>query len=169
MTQLGSLLGHNIVSDDHMTFVKNKAPRVKAADLSKFNFNFTQIVPVDTLGDIGFIIEADYDLGFGYKMPWFTQVQYLVAQWRPYFKLGGIFHTAFHLYFMRVHIWHDLIGSELTLANFEAQADIMTYSTFCYSITAENQNLRLITQIEIDFNECMFGLFGVFLDDAVDC
>ena len=45
----------------------------------------------------------------------------------------------------------------------------MAYSHFCYSVTADNQNLRIITNIEVDFNECMFGIFGVFINDALDC
>ena len=56
-------------------------------------------------------IEADCDLGFGYRNPWFNDMQYMVTEFIPYFKLGGIVHTGLHLYFMRVHVWYDLIAS----------------------------------------------------------
>ena len=61
--------------------IKHNTPRVreKAVTLGDLNFNYTQIVPVDTLGDIGFILEADYDLGIGYTMPWFTEIENLVV------------------------------------------------------------------------------------------
>ena len=102
-------------------------------------------------------------------MPWYSEEDDLVVRFKPYFKLGGIFHTAFHLYFMRFHIWNDFIGSELVLADFAGFVDIMTYRQFCFDITAENYNMRMITHVQIDFNECMFGMFGIFINDLIDC
>ena len=137
--------------------------------LQYLNFNYSQIVPIDVLGDFGVVVEADYDLSMGYKMPWYTEFENLIVRLKPYFKLGGIIHLGYYLYFVRIHMWNDIIGSELVVANFAALMDIMAYSHFCYEITAENENLRWVTHIQIDFNECMFGMFGVFLNDTLDC
>ena len=79
--------------------------------MKSLDINSTSLIQVDSIGDVGFTVEADYDLGFGYRNPWFNDMQYMVTELIPYFKLGGIIHTGLHLYFMRVHVWYDLIGS----------------------------------------------------------
>jgi hypothetical protein len=131
--------------------------------------NVTQLVPIDNGGDIGIQFEGDYDLGVGYKMPWYAEENELVMRLKPYFKLGGIVHIAFFLYFMRIHLWNDLIGSELFLFDLASSINIVEYNKFCWGITSENYNFRLVTHIQVDFNECMFGMFGVFINDAIDC
>ena len=106
--------------------------------LKSLDLNSTSLIQVDSIGDIGIVIEADYDLGFGWKNPWFNDMQYMVIEFIPYFKLGGIFHTALHLYFMRIHIWYDVIGSELQLFNTRIMTDVVEYNEVCYRVSAKN-------------------------------
>ena len=47
--------------------------------------------------------------------------------------------------------------------------DVVDYNEVCFSLKGRNQNLRLKLNLQLDFNECMFGVFGVFLNDSVDC
>ena len=47
--------------------------------------------------------------------------------------------------------------------------DIIEYNEVCTRVSAKNQNLRLKVHLQVDFNECMFGLFGIFINDMVDC
>ena len=107
------------------------------------DINMTQVVLIDSLGDVGFQIEADYDLGIGFKNPWFNDMNYLITELLLYFKLGGIAHTALHLYFARVHVWYDVIGSQIDIIRPKLMMDIEKYNEICLKISSKNENLRL--------------------------
>ena len=95
--------------------------------MKAYDFNYTWITPVDELGDVGFALEADYDLSFGYKMPWYNENKFLVFQVKPHFKLGGLFHTVFHLYYFRIHSWWDIIGTQFTFMDWKTKMDLVEY------------------------------------------
>ena len=128
---------------------------------------------IDALGDIGVTVEADYDLSMGYKFPWYTDKAYMIAELKPYFKLGGLLHNAFHLYFMRVHLWLDIITSQMNIFNLIFKMNIVTYEDVCASVSASNENLSVKMNIQMDFNECLFGylpfiLNFLFVDEGED-
>ena len=114
-------------------------------------------------------MEGDYDLAFGYNFPWYSQDENLVGEFIPYYKLGGLVHTAVHLYFMRVHAWSDFIGLQLNLAIFQVLMDVLAYRHFCYGIFSSSTVGRVKVNLEFEFSECFFGLFGVFLEDGLEC
>ena len=66
----------------------------------------------------------------------------MIIELRPMFKAGGLIHTAFHLYFIRFHLWVDLLGSELIVADITGKVNISTYSDACLKINALNENFR---------------------------
>lgn len=100
------------------------------------------MLPIDNLGDIGFILEADFDMNVGYTFPWYTELENLIIRFKPVFRLGGLIHTAFHLYFVRLHLYVDLLASEMTIADFIGKINIVDYSEVCAKIDASNENVR---------------------------
>ena len=104
--------------------------------LDAYDFNYTWVTPVDDLGDVGVALESDYDISFGYKFPWYNENQFMVWALQPHFKLGGIFHTVFHLYYVRIHLWVDMIGNEITLLDWKTKMDMMQYRNVCISAEA---------------------------------
>jgi hypothetical protein len=174
--------GYNIVPDSKMKF-DGKKPAIRTrpivgeiddSAISEFsanslNLNFSTFIPIDEGGDVGVEIESDFDLAAGYKMPWYSEDSDLVMRLKPYFKLGGITHLGLHLYNVRVHLWLDLIGSEFNFLDFATSVDLVTYNKICVAMSAENYNLRTVAHVQIDFNECMFGMVGVFINDIMDC
>ena len=137
--------------------------------LNNFDFNQTWVTPVDDLGDVGVEIEADYDLSFGYTFPWFNEEQFMIFAVQPNFKLGGIVHIVFHLYYLRIHVWVSVIGNELTLIDWRTKMDVVEYSQVCTSAEARQETGKIRTNIQFDFNECMFGILGFAIDDTIDC
>ena len=95
--------------------------------------------------------------------------QYLVARLKPLFRAGGLVHFAVHFFFIRMHFWLDLLGSELTVLDVQGRADIVNYSAVCGRMDASNENLRFKLHAEVDFNECLLGLVGFVILDPVDC
>jgi hypothetical protein len=65
-------------------------------------------------------------------------MQYMVTELILYFKLGGLVHTALHLYFARVHVWYDIIGSNLDVFNGRLMMDIIEYNEVCSRVSAKN-------------------------------
>ena len=78
-------------------------------------------------------------------------------------------HTVFHLFFVKLHFWFDLIGSELTILDILGKADIVDYSAICARMDATSENLRFKIHFQIDFNECLLGLLGFTILDPLDC
>ena len=87
-----------------------KFPRV-GAPKDYIDLNYTAIYNIDALGDIGIGIEGDFDMNFGYRMPWYNKGRYMITKFSPHFKFGGLTHVVFYLYFMRIHVWIDLIAA----------------------------------------------------------
>ena len=102
-------------------------------------------------------------------MPWYNELNYMVASFEPYFKLGGLIHMAFHLYPTRVHMWIDIISAQMDLFHAHGKVDIKNYNNVCGKITAKNTNLRVRINMQFDFNECLFGSFGTLILDPIDC
>ena len=73
--------------------------------------NFTELVNIDALGDIGVQVESDFDMNIGYRMPWYNKGRYMITKFSPHIKLGGLTHIVFHFYFFRVHLWIDIIAA----------------------------------------------------------
>lgn len=107
------------------------------------DFNLTTLANVDALGDIGYTLEADYDLNAGYKWPWYNKGKFMMSDLSVHFKLGGIAHLVLHLYFIRLHLWIDFVGTQMDIAKINTKLDIESYRALCASIMANHQNLRL--------------------------
>ena len=76
---------------------------------------------------------------------------------------------AFHFYYFRVHTWVDIVGNELTLFDWKTKMDVVQYRQVCTSAEARQETAKLRSNIQIDFNECLFGILGITVGDAIDC
>lgn len=160
-----SLLQSSISTDQRD---KPHFPRVRAPK-DYIDLNLTSLVNIDALGDIGLQVESDFDMNMGYRFPWYNKGRYMITKFSPHIKLGGLTHVVFHLYFIRIHLWVDLIAAQMNFCEFGAMLDVEEYRALCMKVTARQENMRFKLNLQFDFNECRFGLLGILFHRSVFC
>ena len=94
---------------------------------------------------------------FGYRMPWYNKGRYMITRFSPHFKLGGLTNIVIHLYFIRIHLWIDVIAAQINFFDIGTLLDVEEYRAICSKITAKSENLRIKMNFQFDINECRFG------------
>ena len=62
---------------------------------------------------MGYLIEGDFDLSFGYAMPWYDDGYFVKFDVAPNYRAGGDVHVQFDAYFFKLHFWIAMILADL--------------------------------------------------------
>lgn len=102
------------------------------------------------------------DLSIGYEMPYYSNNQYHVLEFRPHLLLGGQSYITIGLYLMRINIFFEVIGAKQTLSA-KGYYDVITRSAACYGLDWAFEAAQLKVTADIDVDECSLGFLGIFL------
>ena len=87
------------------------------------------------------------DISLGYEMPWTNDEYFVTIEFIPYFVLATSIHLILHLYFIRSHIYVELIASKMTVVDTTIKIDIKKFKDFCGSMTSEQKNLYVTVNV----------------------
>ena len=61
-----------------------------------------------------------------------------------------------HFYLVKVHFYIDIIASEITLVDYLVKYD-KSHHNFCTSFSSEKEDLFIIVNYQLDFNDCLYN------------
>lgn len=138
----------------------SKQPRVES-----FGFETTSY---SADGNVGYEFGLNCDLGIGYELPMYSQDQFLVMRQRVFAFGGGRQFIQFTFYYVRLWVYLDLYVAKATVDHF-MRYDIIEYSDFCNAAVWLLDVARASLLLQLDVNECVWGLLGVLTDSTEDC
>ena len=131
-------------------------------------FGYDAIASTDD-GMWGIELGLNIDIGAGYELPLYNQDQFLI--WRVLLNgyFGGRTYVTINLYWIKFHGFFDLWGAKVMFFDNYMRYDIVNYKDFCDTAGWLAEVARFMIFLQIDVNECLFGLIGAFTDDVEDC
>jgi hypothetical protein len=112
--------------------------------------------------NIGIDVGLPMDLSIGYEMPYYSDNQYHVLEFRPHALLGGESYITIGLYLMRINIFFEVIGAKSSLSA-KGYYDVITRSAACYGVDWTFEAMKVKVTADIDVDECSLGILGIFL------
>ena len=133
--------------------------------LRTFGYNYAVM---DTSGNLGVDLTANFDLGGNYELPMYSQAQYYVTRQRGSVWLGGRQIANFLLYIFRLKIYVDVWPVKTTFENYLSY-DILGDGDVCLAGMTYFDTARIQVYMQLDYQDCGYGVLGVALNDAGDC
>ena len=119
-------------------------------------------------GLLGYELGLNADLGWLYHLPLYNQDNQIVFRQIGAIFGGGRQYFSITAYFVRVNLYLDLWLSKLTVDNYMAY-NIVEKKDFCQSTNWFLDVARASLLVQLDVNECKWGLVGSITDDTSDC
>ena len=120
-------------------------------------------------GDYGYELGINADLGLSYESPLYNQDQYLINRLRFNLYAGGRNYLQLYLGYIKLQFFFDVWGAKFTFFDNYVRYDIINYGDFCNAAQWYLELARMQFFVEIDVNECLYGLIGTLGDDDKDC
>ena len=120
----------------------------------------------------GYEIYINQDLGISYQFPLYNQDTYLVWRQRLHLYLGGRNYISIGTGFAKFNLYLDVWGANFTFLDNYMRYDIVNYGDFCQAAQWFLQFATVQTFMQIDVNQCIYGLLGwrsAATDDTSDC
>ena len=126
-------------------------------NVKNFGYNISM-----SSGGFGYDGKISFDLGGGYKLPFYSQNQYLVQGLNFQAILGGTSWVTLTLWYLRLNLYLDLDIAQATLSN-EVLFDVVGYSEVCAQSSFNTDFARVTLTTRIDVYECDQGILSGIL------
>ena len=110
--------------------------------------------------DIGVDMGATIDLSAGYRFPFYDLNQFIVAEPQGRLNAGSFAYLTVGMYMVRLNIFLEAMALEFIPAALALYWDVAQYRQVCIRLRYYLKTLYTQMKVQIDVNECLFGLFG---------
>ena len=111
----------------------------------------------------------NFDVGLNWEVPLYNENQNLVSRIRTSALAGGRQYVTIQIWYLKIHVFFDVLPVRCTFFDFYMKANIVEYSDFCAAARWSLDVTRFMLFFQIDVNECLFGLVGAFTGSTMDC
>ena len=87
--------------------------------------------------DIGVV----FDVNGGYRWPFFSANQYMVTNPKVRFQLGGKSWVTIILYMIKLQVFLDVNGYDITPFDYKVKLDVVDYKEVCHQLDWASQGL----------------------------
>lgn len=112
---------------------------------------------------VGFDFGHSMDLGANYKIPYYSERQYLALGTDLSLQVGSNSWLTIILPFLKGSLYLEVNGVKL-VPSWRLLYDITTYDDLCYSLDLYTKGLELVVTASVDILDCSLGAFGTFYE-----
>ena len=114
-------------------------------------------------GWFGLDFAVNFDIGVNWEAPLYNDNENLVFRVRPAAFVGGRQWVMFQIWYWKFWVFFDVMPVKMTFFDWYMMVNIVEYKDFCTAAMWELDITRFQLFLEVDVNECNWGLIGAFM------